>query len=168
MPFKLTHGLLILAVGLLLLNIKEANLGLLLKERVCIATGMAGVILIDGKPARNLTVQRKLRWKSDDWDNITQSVTNDHGEFSFATHWEDIRIKFMTQPVFTNRIEVLNVDIEEPIIFTTSKIGLDEYSEFDGKPTNFKCELTDPWRKVKTKYGFIATNCIWELVDKED
>lgn len=167
MPSKLVHGLLIVAIGLLL-NVKELDLGLLIKEKVCIASGISGVILRNGQPVTNLIVRRKLSWKSEKWDEIEEIETDTNGKFSFSTRWEKIRLRLMTQPAFIIEIDVLDESLEEPIIFSTTKLGIEEYSEFDGIPNNLKCELTDEIRKVDTKYGFIGTNCYWDLTSKED
>lgn len=143
-------------------------MGLFLKEIVCISTGISGVILRNGEPTPNLIVRRKLSWKTEDWDNITEVVTDKNGAFSFETFWQNIRLKFMTQPVFHNRIEVLNIESgEDTIIFNTAKLGLNEFEEFGGIPTDFKCELTEDRRKVDTKQSFIGTNCYWELIKRE-
>lgn len=154
MPSILVHGLLIVAIGLLL-NIKEMDLGLLLKEKVCIASGISGVILRNGQPVPDLIVRRKLSWKSENWDEIEEIKTDPKGKFSFSTRWEKIRFKFMTQPAFITEIDVQDDSLVEPIIFSTTKLAIEEYAEFDGIPNNFKCELTDEIRKVDTKYGFI-------------
>lgn len=143
-------------------------MGLLLKEKACISTGIAGVILRNGEPVPNLIIRRKLSWKNEHWDNITDVVTDKNGAFSFETFWKKIRLKLMTQPVFHTRIEVLNIGSGEgTIIFNTAKLGLDEFEEFGGIPTDFRCELTEDRRKVDTKQGFIGTNCYWELIKRE-
>lgn len=143
-------------------------MGLLLKEKACISTGISGVILRNGEPIPNLTVRRKLSWKTDEWDNITEVITDKNGAFSFESYWQKVRLKLMTQPVFHARIVVIDkLSGEEEIIFNTAKLGLEEFEEFEGVPTNFRCELSEERRKVDTKYGFIGTNCYWELIKKE-
>lgn len=157
--------MLAISLKLLLPNSEKIKLGIIFKEKVCIASGISGVILQYGKPVPNLTLRRKLSWKTldwDQWDSVEEVVTNKKGVFKFESRWEKIRSKLMTQPAFAAEIEAANETIRETVIFTTTKFGFHEYSEFDEKPINFRCELTEERRKVKTKLGFIGTNCYWD------
>ena len=132
-------------------------------ERVCIASGFEGRLTFEGKPASGARVVRKFNWK-DEKGETEETIADEDGRFSFPTHWDVLRrllpVQFVAyQDIFAYYNE------QEFRIWRIGKLDKEEFSEFGGKPDNFRCELTDKLRRVDLKRGFVGTNCYWETAE---
>jgi hypothetical protein len=80
-------------------------------------------------------------------------------------HWDVLR-RFLRIAEFVSYQSIfVYYQGQEYQIWGIGKLEKGEYSEFDGKPENFRCELTDEPRGVELKRGFVTTSCYWECAD---
>jgi hypothetical protein len=139
------------------------SMGVLKAEPAYPFSGFSGQLLFKGEPASNAKITRKYELLKDQHE---ETITADQdGNFSFDSILIQYRVPLIASHDFLAR-QQLFVDYEGETyqIWGGSKTGMEEYSEFGGKPSRLRCELTDDPRKVKNEEsGFIGTSCHWEI-----
>ncbi len=129
-------------------------------EKACVASGFEGRVTFEGKPASGARIVRKFNWK-DKKGETEETIADKDGWFSFPAHWDVLRHILPVQFVSHQSIFVYYSG-QEYQVWGIGKMKKSEYSEFGGKPKNFRCELTDEIRRVDLEYEFVGTNCYWE------
>lgn len=132
-------------------------------EKVCIASGFEGRVTMKGKPAAGARIVRKFNWK-DEKGETEETVADEDGRFGFPSHWDVLR-RFLPVEVVAYQSLFVHYDGQEYQVWGTGKMQKSEYSEFGGKPKNFRCELTDELRRVDLEHGFVGTSCYWECAE---
>ncbi|MFD1215806.1 DUF6795 domain-containing protein [Microbulbifer celer] len=121
---------------------------------------MSGKITYDGKPAEDVRLDLSVTWNED--ENIRETFTTDENGFFFIPK---IERKITTHPLVQLSISqkiTAHFNGESYNLWVRGKLDSEEYSETDGKPVNFRCELTDPLIRVEVKKGLLGTPCKWE------
>ena len=131
---------------------------------MCVASDVEGRLTLNGQPAVGARVVRKVNWK-DQTGESEETVTDEAGRFSLPARWDVLRRALPAQFVAHQSI-IVHYQGQEYQIWGTGKLETTEYSEFGGKPENFRCELTDDLRRVDLDYGFVATICRWEHAEE--
>lgn len=134
-------------------------MGLLKGEKVCLFSGFAGQLLLNGEPANGAEISRKYEWKNKETRDLV--TADDDGKFSFETVWGSSR-GFVVQFVSHQEIFV-KYQGKDYQIWTGGKLIEEEFVEFGGSsPKNLSCELSEDMRRVDMEIGFIGTSCHWE------
>lgn len=133
-------------------------MGFFKKEDVVLFSGFEGKLTKDGKPLAGAKITRtyELYEKQED-----STLTDENGYFSFPTITGKYSNKFMQQFVVRQKIYVESNNETQKIWFC-GKLGRNEFFEFNGKPSNLTCELTDDIRRVDLEAGFVGTLCTWK------
>lgn len=134
------------------------------EEEVILCSPMEGKLTYNGKAVTNTKLERKITWK-DDTEETDTTYTNDKGIFHFPLKKSIIKINPFSQFVVHHEITV-NYQDKEYQIWTMGKLGKQIYSELNGKPVNFRCELTDELRRVEVEDGLLGTLCKWDSIEE--
>jgi len=122
---------------------------------------MSGIITHNGKPAADVVLNLSVTWNEN--KTIKQEFrTNARGEFSIPKIEEKIETSPLVQ-LAISQIIVAQYNDSSYDFWIRSKRDTEEYSETEGKPINFRCELSDPLRRIEVKSGQLGTPCKWEL-----
>ncbi|MCW8127631.1 DUF6795 domain-containing protein [Microbulbifer halophilus] len=121
---------------------------------------MSGVITYNGKPAEGVVLNLSVRWNED--ESIKKTFkTGKNGYFQIP----QIERKITTHPLVQlsiSQIIIAHYNGESYKLWIRGKLDAKEHSETDGKPENFRCELTDPLIRVEVNNGQLGTPCKWE------
>lgn len=124
---------------------------------------MSGMITYNGKPAENVILNLSVTWNEN--KNITQQFrTNAKGEFFIPKIERKIDTSPLVQLVISQAI-VAQYNNTSYDFWIRSKRDTEEYTETEGKPENFRCELTDPFTRIEVKNGQLGTPCKWEVAE---
>ena len=129
-------------------------------EKACVASGFEGRVTLEGKPASGARIVRTFKWK-DEKGETEETIADKDGRFSFPSHWGVFR-RVLPVEVYSFQDIFVYYNGQEYRIWRIGKLDKSEYSEFGGKPKNFRCELTENFRRVDLEHGFVGTNCYWE------
>lgn len=132
-------------------------------SEVCVFSAMKGIITYEGKPVSGAKIVRKVMW-NDDVGESEEKVTNNKGEFAFDSMNRALKQLLPSQFVATQEITVFYND-QEFLIWTMGKLDKSEYGELGGKPSNFRCELTDELTRVSVRAGLLGTSCKWDEIN---
>lgn len=134
------------------------------EEEVVLFSEMEGHITYNGEPVKNAKIERLIKWKDDvgEKDYVTTDST---GYFHLDTRKEFINTSGFSQLVIAQEIRVNHQSTEIPI-WAKAKRDKHEFSELDGKPVNFRCELTDELVPVTAGRGTLLTSCKWDALNK--
>ncbi len=144
-------------------SVEVNGMSLFKGEKVCIASGFEGRVTLEGKPASGARVVRTIYFKSEK-GQAEEAIADKDGRFSFPSRWEVLRQVLPVQFAVHQNIFVYYKG-KEVQVWGTAKMVKSEYSEFGGKPENFRCELNDEIRRVDREVGFITTSCYWECAE---
>ncbi|MDH5354711.1 MAG: hypothetical protein OEY09_09745, partial [Gammaproteobacteria bacterium] len=86
--------------------------------------------------------------------------------FSLPIKKDKVRIPLLGEFRVAQEIYVYYKDEKIPI-WAKSKIDINEYGELDGKPINFRCELTDELVVLENFNGLFGTSCKWDFIEKQ-
>jgi hypothetical protein len=154
----------VLLVCIVAVTAVEVNSMSLLKgEKVCVASAFEGRLTFEGKPASGARIVRKFSWK-DQKGETEETIADKDGRFSFPSHWDVLRGVLPVQFVSVQDI-LVHYGGQEYKIWLMGKLSTNEYSEFGGRPENFRCELTDEIRRVDLEHEYVGTNCYWERAE---
>ncbi len=133
------------------------------EEEIVLFSEMKGHITFNGKPVAGATIERWIKWKDEKGEKDT-FTTGDDGSFYLPTIKVKAKLPKLAQFVVTQEIHVFYQNKKYPV-WAKSKREKHEYSELDGIPVNFHCDLSDDLVPVKTKHGLLVTNCKWEKIN---
>jgi len=133
------------------------------EEEIVLFSEMKGHITFNGKPVKNVKVERRVNWKDDIGDKDYVS-TDDDGYFLLPEIKQTIKLSGFTQFVVGQEIKIQN-NGEEYFIWSMGKRTKNKYGELDGKPINFRCELTDDDQPFRLESGLLVTKCKWDSIE---
>ena len=134
------------------------------EEEVVLFSEMEGYITYNGEPVKNVKIERRVNWKDDIGDTDYVS-TDDKGYFIFPEIKEKIKLSGFTQFVANQEVKLNYLD-KEYVIWTLSRMSKNQYGELNGKPVNFRCEITDEDVPIRLEDSYILTSCKWDKVIK--
>lgn len=132
-------------------------------EKVCVASGFEGRVTFGGQPASGARIVRRFNWK-DEAGKAEEVNADGDGKFAFSSHWDIMKRVPSVQFVAHQSIFVYYKG-KKYQVWGMGKMHKSEYSEFGGKPKNFRCELTEEIRKVDLEHEFVGTSCHWECAE---
>lgn len=134
------------------------------KEKVVLSSPMEGTITFNGEPAVGAKLVRTIKWQSDFGDKDTV-LADEGGAFEFPVVEDSWRPILPTEFVVYQDIHVYYAE-QEFHIWIMSKRREELWGELGGKPTNFRCELTDELVRVEVEEGLLGTSCKWNLIER--
>ncbi len=134
------------------------------EEEVVLFSEMEGHITFNDEPVKNVNIERRINWKDDVGDTDYVS-TDDKGYFLLPEVKQTLKLSGFTQFVVGQEIKVKNNN-QEYFIWTMGKRTKHKYGELEGKPKNFRCELTDDDQPLRLESGLLMTKCKWDKVEK--
>lgn len=135
-------------------------------EEVVLFSEMKGHITFNGKPAKNAEIERWIKWKDQEGEK-DHFTTDDRGAFYLPELKVNAKLSGLSQLVITQELKVKHHNATYNI-WTLSKMDKKEYSELEGKPVNFRCELTTDEKGLRLKNSYLLTNCEWDEIIKID
>lgn len=133
------------------------------EEEVVLCSPMEGIITFKGEPAAGAKIDRWITWKDEIGETDTV-YTDNEGRFNLPIKKETVKLNKLTQFVVHHEINVIYLK-EHYQIWVMGKFGKHIYAELNGKPINFRCELTDEVVRVETD-GLLGTSCVWDSIEK--
>ena len=134
------------------------------EEEVVLCSPMEGVITVEGKPVSNAKIERNIKWQDDVGETDTY-YTDKNGSFSLPIKQTTVRLNKITQFVMSQEITVF-YNNSKYMIWTLGKGSKLLYGELNGKPENFRCELTNDPIRVEVEDGLLGTSCVWDSIIK--
>lgn len=136
------------------------------EEEVILCSPIEGIITFKGKPVANIKIDRWLKWK-DETGEIDSTYTDDKGQFSLPVKKEIVKGNALSQFVVAQEIRASHNEVEYPI-WAKAKRAKEMFGELDGKPVNFRCELTDELVRVDAGRGTLMTSCKWDSIKTKE
>jgi len=133
------------------------------EEEIVICSPMEGRITFNGAPAAGARIERLLKWK-DDTGQTDTTITDENGYFRLPIIKEKAKLPKLAQFVVLQKIHIFHN--KEYLIWTMGKMSKDLYGELDGKPINFRCELTDESRPLSLENASLVTVCQWDGIEQ--
>jgi len=155
-------GQILVALFLAAFTLEGVSMSLFTKteEEVVLCSEMEGQITFNGKPVKDVKVERWIKWK-DETGEKDSVVTDDNGFFRLPIRKETVKMGGFSQFVVAQEIRAYYQSTEYPI-WAKAKREKGEFAELKGKPLNFRCELTDELVAVNSGRGTLMTSCKWD------
>lgn len=125
--------------------------------KVCLFSGMSGVIQMDGKPAANVRLVRAAESKVD------ETTTDENGYFEFPPVFERTVAKYLPQEFTALQQIAAHYNGEEFELWTAVKRKPEENTEARGQPLVVQCDLSNERRLLKVNNSPIFSLCTWDV-----
>ncbi len=134
------------------------------REEVVLFSPMEGVLTHNGQPLSGVRLERIINWDGD--RESSESIeTDENGTFSFDELRDEVEVSPLSVFVVNQYIYAYHED-KKVKIWVKAKRGKGLYAELGGKPTNLRCEITDPFVRVELPAGPLGTPCKWDSIEK--
>lgn len=135
-------------------------------ETVYPFSGFDGQLFYKGEPAAGAVITRIYN-QMEEGEVEETTTADDHGYFQFKSISTEFKQPTLSSLSYLSRQKIIvNYKHENFRIWGGGKPDKREFSEFQGKPKNFTCELTEDRRTIDHGVSFIGTNCHWDI-DKD-
>ena len=165
-----SHTLLFILFLLLVQGVQAMSFSETFPNDFCIFSNMQGTITLHGKPAAGAKLVLQLYYYNEKQELI-ETVADAAGRFHFSSVWKKLGMKrfSLAETVATQDI-IAYYQGEEYDVWSHGKHALEEFSELNGVPVNFRCELSDKYIAIKlVPYtGSTAGICKWDSIQKND
>lgn len=127
--------------------------------KTCVFSAVKVRLTKNGEPLKNTKVVRKWEWNELKEDSAT---TDENGFFEFPAVFESSISRLLpVELVIAQGLYVVE-DGEEVKIWSNSKREPEENAEFDGRPIDMTCEITNEL-EIHREFGSrMRTLCTWE------
>ena len=133
--------------------------------KVCLFSGMSGVIKLDGKPVEGARLVRTVKKEKEKAD---EAVTDKNGYFEFDAIFERTITKFLPMEfVVSQQIDVLYNE-KEYEMWSGVKREPEENAESKGKSLVVDCELNSEQSIIRVNGGVIFSLCKWDVEPDPD
>ena len=136
------------------------------EEEVILCSPIEGIITFKGKPVADIKIDRWLKWKDETGENDS-TYTDNKGQFSLPVKKEILKGNALSQFVVAQEIRANHNKVEYPI-WAKAKRAKEMFGELDGRPVNFRCELTDELVRVDAGRGTLMTSCKWDSIKTKE
>lgn len=128
--------------------------------KVCLFSGMSGVITTNGKPAANV---RLIRTAALGKPKTDETITDANGNFEFPPMFDRTITKFLPQEFVAKQDIVALYNEQETKIWDGVKRKPEENTEARGSALVVKCELEQKELEYKSVNGSpIFSRCTWD------
>lgn len=159
-PMKLSIAVLLSSIAAILLGGVSGAFAMGLKDlgKVCLFSGMSGVIEMDGKPAANVRLVRTAESKVD------ETTTDENGYFEFPSVFERTIAKYLPQEFAASQKIVAHYQGREIDVWVGVKRKPEEHVESRGKPLVVHCELgLEVENLIQVNNSPIFSRCTWDV-----
>lgn len=148
-------------LALLLLSTELKAMSIFDTGKVCTFSSISGVILKDGKPAKNATIKRETDYQSVFTD---QTTTDENGYFQMPALFERSLASMLPQQFAVSQYIYVTYEGEEYKIWMGVKFKKEENTESDGSPIQVTCELDSERKSTSVNGQNFITQCAWNVV----
>lgn len=127
--------------------------------KVCLFSGISGVITLDGKPVANARV---VRTANRDGAMTDETVTDNKGHFNFPAVYERTVTKYLPQEFVVKQDISVYYQNKKYDMWSGVKRRPDENTESRGAPLIVKCELNQEKKFKQVNNSPIISLCTWE------
>ena len=132
--------------------------------KVCLFSGISGVITMNGKPVANAKL---VRTADRDGAMTDETITDENGQFSMPAVFERTITKYLPQEFVASQEIYIYVDGMKHKVWSGVKRKPDENSESRGKPLVVKCELSNELDLKEVNNSPIFSRCEWDAEPDE-
>lgn len=150
-------GLVLLVSGAFAMSINDFG-------KVCLFSGISGVITLDGAPVANA---RLVRTADRDGAKTDETTTDENGAFSFPPMYERTITKYLPQEFVASQKIMLYDSGKEYKIWESVKREPVENTESRGKPLVVGCELNSEMKSIRVDRVGIHSLCTWDVEPDE-
>lgn len=162
MSFKKITSILLLSISVF--STGGFAMGFFDAGKVCLFSGISGVITKDGKPVANARV---VRTADRDGERKDETTTDDNGYFELPPMFERTVTKLLPME-FVVAQEIVVIHEEQKVeIWSSVKRSPEENSESRGNELKVSCELSSEERSFMVNRVPIHTRCVWDVVIDE-
>ena len=130
-------------------------------QEVVIASPFEGILTLEGKPATDVKIERKLSWFDQSESVEDFVVTNSKGHFTLPLVKKTLKLSNLTQFVVSQEINAIHNGVKV-LIWYMGKGSKIEYGELGGEPVNLKCELSSDEIVTRDYKNPLITRCTWD------
>ena len=127
--------------------------------KVCLFSGMSGVIKLNGKPAANARLVRTVNLNKDITD---ETLTDENGYFEFDAIFVRTITKFLPQEFVASQYIMVHYNDKKYEMWNGVKRKPEENVESRGKLLVVECELNAETNVKKVNDSPIISLCTWE------
>ena len=132
--------------------------------KLCLFSGLSGVITLDGKPVANATVKRIVGKAHTQGKKTDETTTDENGHFSMPAVFDRSIIgKFLPMEFSVPQEIFVYHESKEYDIWSGVKRKPEENAESRGKPLKVQCRLEAERKSIEVNGGVIFTRCTWDV-----
>lgn len=128
--------------------------------RVCLFSGISGIITLEGKPVANARVLR-----SADRDGVKkdETTTDENGYFELPPMYERTVTKLLPMEFAVMQRIYVEYDQQDYEVWRSVKRSPAENTESKGKPLSVACELSSELTGILVDQVGIFSRCTWDV-----
>lgn len=128
--------------------------------RVCLFSGISGIITLEGKPVANARVLR-----SADRDGVKkdETTTDENGYFELPPMYERTVTKLLPMEFAVMQRIYVEYDQQNYEVWRSVKRSPTENTESKGKPLSVACELSSELTGILVDQVGIFSRCTWDV-----
>ena len=127
--------------------------------KVCLFSGMSGVIKLDGKPAANARLVRTVHLNK---DLVDETTTDENGYFEFDAKFTRTLTSFLPMEFVASQVIWVHYQGKEYKIWSGVKREPEENVESRGKPLIVECELNAETNVKIINDSSVISSCTWD------
>lgn len=127
--------------------------------KVCLFSGMSGVVKLDGKPVAGARLVRTVNKEKDKTDETT---TDESGYFEFKPIFDRTVTKFLPMEFVVKQVIWVHYKGLEYKMWSGVKRTEEENAESRGKPLIVECELSSERNLKEVNGSPIFSLCTWD------
>ncbi len=132
--------------------------------KMCLFSGISGIITLDGKPVGNAKIKRVVGKAHTHGKKTDETTTNDKGYFEMPPVFDRSLIGKVLPMQFSVPQEIFVAYREKKYnIWSGVKSKREENSESSGNPLVVQCELNRDHQIVSVGGGFVSSSCTWKF-----
>ena len=132
--------------------------------KMCLFSGISGVITLDGQPVINARLKRIVRKAHSEGKKTDETTTDDKGYFSMPAVFDrSIVGKILPMEFSVPQQIYVYYQGQEYKIWSGVKRDREENSESSGNPLIVSCELNQEHEIASVGGGFVSSSCHWEF-----
>jgi len=143
----------VLSNGVVAMGLSDAG-------KVCLFSGMSGVIKLDGKVAVGARLVRTVNKEKDIKDETT---TDENGYFEFEPVFERTITKYLPMEFAVSQVIWVHYQDKEYKMWSGVKRRPEENIESRGKPLVVECELNSEKKVIEVNNSPIISLCTWDV-----
>lgn len=128
--------------------------------KVCLFSGMSGVIKLDGKPVSGARLVRTVKKEK---KNADETITDENGYFEFKPKFERTITKYLPMEFVVQQVIWAHYEGSDYKIWSGVKREPEENAESRGKPLVVECELNSEIKLIEVDGSPIFSLCTWDV-----